>query len=625
MSSSFCLHSELTAVMESLVLAAVAGLKRLTDSEEAGRLDIDQHTMFASVMETLCNEALGKILSILEPGKVQLKQDKLTNRPSTKPHVLYILQDSTVGVEHSYGQPNTEQSDHCYGANNKKTGKGLPDLKVNQSQKGDSELLSPTDIKDKLGNISLQATVDGAEQCYKSSHKRRAENLAEADHLSRTAHRTSDTASEDNIQLVTESESGTPEFVYFDLDVIVNEMECANKAKHRKKKCTAQDNLLHREIEVTAQNEVQSQDERWAEPPSVPAIRIKSEHEESTLERAEEMCDSVTFSTTSYTSDLKSTTSGPQRWRFNCGICEIGYDSENAFRKHMCTHTGGKPFKCPSCDSSYYQSASLKRHMYQHTGERPFKCPECGEGFTDKDKLKGHMSVHTGQKAFPCNMCGKSFTAKTNLYRHMRSHSGVRPYICSECGRSYTRPETLKDHMTVHSSGIKTLKRTFPCSFCDRVFTQKANLMVHERIHTGERPYVCSLCSKAFRTSVSLRVHQRVHTGEKPYICDVCGRPFSQQSSLLVHKRVHLNERNYVCPTCSKSFNNPQNLKVHLRVHTGERPFVCGLCGKTFVQDAHLRIHKLHMHAGVKQCVCEHCGKAYADRRSLRLHRCVYK
>lgn len=39
MSTSSGLHSQLASVMESLVLAAVAGLKRLTESAEPGRLD----------------------------------------------------------------------------------------------------------------------------------------------------------------------------------------------------------------------------------------------------------------------------------------------------------------------------------------------------------------------------------------------------------------------------------------------------------------------------------------------------------------------------------------------------------------------------------------------------------
>lgn len=579
MNSSVQLHSELAAVMQSLVVAAGAGLKRLTESGD--RLDIDQHTMFVSMMETLCNEALGKILSILEPVNVELNLDKRMDPSSTKPHVLFILQDCRVGVEHSYGaifkrsigQQNTE---HIHEANNKKTDEGLSvqSAQLQKVESPDSAIFPAISNKDKWENIGLEAIVDG---------------------------------SGDNSQSDTEfSPAVNINCENIDLDIIVNEMELSNKAERRKKTFTVGDNFSHGGTEELPQDVNQGAED----------FPIKTE------KGADEI---VIYSPTSSTSVQRSTHFVSQRRRFNCGICEIDYDSESAFRKHMCTHTGGKPFKCPSCDSSYNHYASLKRHMYRHTGGGPFKCPQCGIGFSDKDKMTSHMSVHTGEKPYHCSMCNKSFTAKTNLYRHMHSHTGDRLYTCEVCARSFTRSSTLKVHMLVHSTGFRPPTATFKCSHCDRVFSQRTNLKVHERIHTGERPFVCCLCSKAFRTSVALKVHERVHTGEKPYICDVCGRSFSQQSSLLVHRRVHLNERSYICPTCNKSFNNPQNLKVHLRIHTGERPFVCGTCGKTFVQDAHLRIHKQHMHSGVKQCMCEHCGRGYADKRNLRLHKCVFK
>lgn len=46
-----------------------------------------------------------------------------------------------------------------------------------------------------------------------------------------------------------------------------------------------------------------------------------------------------------------------------------------------------------------------------------------------------------------------------------------------------------------------------------------AQVRVHERTHSGERPYQCRFCDYRASQSGNMAAHERRHTGEKPYPC----------------------------------------------------------------------------------------------------------
>ncbi|XP_077322060.1 oocyte zinc finger protein XlCOF8.4-like isoform X2 [Lithobates pipiens] len=131
--------------------------------------------------------------------------------------------------------------------------------------------------------------------------------------------------------------------------------------------------------------------------------------------------------------------------------------------------------------------------------------------------------------------------------------------------------------------------RSFSCTECGKGFVEKADLYVHQRVHTGERPFACLDCGRCFAIKHHLISHQRVHTGERPFSCPDCGRCFSQRSNLRRHQRGHAGMRPYICLTCGQSFTDNRNLLNHQIKH---QPFPCLHCGKLFVRIKELLKHQ---------------------------------
>lgn len=295
--------------------------------------------------------------------------------------------------------------------------------------------------------------------------------------------------------------------------------------------------------------------------------------------------------------------------KYVCNICQRAFAKKAYLDKHQKTHkdiTELQKFECECCSKRYTSKGNLERHMRCHTDDKRHVCDVCGKRFIQSTTLRSHQLTHLDIKNHACKDCDKKFKSKQYLLQHReKMHNKYfiqKPFCCNICSSKFISERKLKWHLSNHKScdGIipnKVIKKRQPrqicciCTFCGKTFKQRAQLRIHQRVHTGELPFECKLCHKKFRFQASFKFHEYSHTGERPFSCNLCPKTFRQPTHLRNHQKVHTGAKPHTCTYCPKSFASKSNLKVHIRIHTGERPYVCNDCGRAFLDSNGLKKH----------------------------------
>lgn len=74
--------------------------------------------------------------------------------------------------------------------------------------------------------------------------------------------------------------------------------------------------------------------------------------------------------------------------------------------------------------------------------------------------------------------CDKVFEKKWNFKDHIRMHMGETPYKCRECNKSFTQRGNLVKHERQHTFKNLKARKIHKCSICTKAFTEKYNLKV---------------------------------------------------------------------------------------------------------------------------------------------------
>ncbi|KAI6179110.1 Zinc finger and BTB domain-containing protein 16 [Aphelenchoides besseyi] len=186
--------------------------------------------------------------------------------------------------------------------------------------------------------------------------------------------------------------------------------------------------------------------------------------------------------------------------------------------------------QCPFCDKRYRNEHSLKKHISKkHPENAEFvQCLKCFKALKDDEELRNHLCEML-YMCFECtpirNLCTESRLSTHRAKFHRGANSGFK---CNLCNQKFLTPRKLRKHKKM--SHVFT--KTYPCHFCDELFTSETSVTTHERIHTGIIKFECKICDFKCNRFLNMEEHRKEEHG---YICSICRCKLAEWSDIKNH------------------------------------------------------------------------------------------
>ncbi|KAJ8951152.1 hypothetical protein NQ318_021596 [Aromia moschata] len=404
---------------------------------------------------------------------------------------------------------------------------------------------------------------------------------------------------------------------------------------------------------------------------------------------------------------------------YKCEYCGKEYRKKHTYDVHLTKIHGvgntkipirEKKHACHICPSRFYDKLKLARHLCIHSGLKPFSCYACEKKFTDKSYLKHHLKIvhnmvhETKTEWFliankmsssdqSCCVCLNNYlnlnqlskpdennvTLLTKLQTSIPQIEWRSSYrICDPCTNLLSIVHTFREtcirsdiirkqqleavqdssEQKVEAEYVKyeDIKESFVENDFDNdandddddVFEDKVDdsnyvedvkdiklkikFSVSEDTSQPKRKrkvlrFQCEKCPNNYVSSTVLvkhcvQEHGMESKNVRPFACTRCKSRFGNSSNLLQHIKYHDAVRSNMCTYCGKGFITKTDLNIHEKQHLNMREYKCETCTKCFNTHKDLRSHKLVVHTDPQlwKYFCEYCNKKFPIKSNYDCH-----
>ena len=231
------------------------------------------------------------------------------------------------------------------------------------------------------------------------------------------------------------------------------------------------------------------------------------------------------------------------------------------------------------------------------TADGTHLCKYCNTKLGNKRSYIIHLRRHAGMLNFKCKYCTKTFQGRVKLNRHMNTHfrdgSNVTPppsastVIAPDMSAPSTPGATTINTTLLlpppTPTGLSTATTTitpvpaspnlmFNCTMCSKVFSDKATLSEHTRMHLIEdvKAKFSSPVSKEKTKSSTSSLQQNTASSSSDsretkysYTCNLCNQTFLDNEKWKSHKTSHGN-KTWKCKLCNALMEDKNLLANHI-------------------------------------------------------------